>query len=116
MAVLNLNSVKQKVIEILPIYDVSVYDSQLDVLISGAISKLRNEGLPIDAMTKDGVPYFNDGTGEGESPYAGNDYAMCVAYQVMKDMDYDVDSNFLTEQYITRVNTIRCNYRTVRQI
>lgn len=113
MAVLTLETVKEKVIAVLPISDVSVYDSQLDVAISGAISKLWNEGVHINAKTKDGVYYFSDGTEEGELPYAGNDYCMCIAYQIMKDMDFDVDANFLTEQYIIRVNTLRCGLSSV---
>lgn len=115
MAVLTPTTIKSKVTQLLPIHEVSVYDSQLDILISGAISKLWNEGLPINAMDKNGIPYFSDGTGDGESPYAGNDYCVCVAYQLMKDMDFDIDANFMTEQYITRVNTLRCNLRLVQR-
>lgn len=115
MAVLNAETVKEKVIAILPISEVSVYDTQLDILVSGAISKLWNEGVHLDVKKKDGTYYFTDGLGEGELPYAGNDYCVCVAYQIMKDMDFDVDSNFLTEQYITRVNTLRCNIHMVQQ-
>ena len=115
MAVLTAETVKEKVTALLPIHEVSVYDSQLDILVSGAISKLWNEGLQITATDKNGVYYFSDGLGEGETPYAGNDYCVCVAYQLMKDMDFDVDANFLTEQYITRVNTLRCNLRLAQR-
>lgn len=109
MAVLNAETVKEKVIAILPITDVSVYEAQIGVLVSGAISKLANEGVKINATDKNGAYLFTDGTDENESPYAGNDYCVCIAYQIMKDMDFDVDMNFLTEQYITRVNTLRCS-------
>ena len=110
MSVLTADTVKAKVIEILPISDSTIYDSQLNILVSGAISKLGNEGVWIDAKDKNGDYIFVDGTGDGESPYAGNDYCVCIGYQVMKDLDsYDLDMNYMTEQYITRVNTLRCN-------
>lgn len=109
MSVLTAETVKAKVVEILPISESSIYDSQLDILVSGAISKLGNEGVWIDEKDKDGNYIFVDGTDEGESPYAGNDYCICIGYQIMKDLDFDIDMNFMTEQYITRVNTLRCN-------
>lgn len=109
MAVLTPSAVKAKVVKLLPITDIDVYSDQLDILVSGAISKLEGEGLPLNAKTKAGVYYFSDGTGEGETPFAGDNYCACASYQVLKDMDYDVDMNFMTEQYITRVNTLRCN-------
>lgn len=112
MAQLNLETVKAKVIDILPYVDPETMDKQLDIIVAGAISKLRREGVPINAKCLDGSPYFTDGTGENEdiTSMNGNDYVICVGYQVLKDMDTtDNDMNYLTEQYITRVNEIRCS-------
>lgn len=79
-----------------------VYDDQLDILVEAAISKLRSEGVDIEAKNKDGDYFF------ATDSYLSSDYVICIAYQIYKDMDYDSDMNFLTEQYITRVNTLRC--------
>lgn len=78
------------------------YDNQLTILIKGAISKLRGEGVDINATLKNGDYIFT------EDNYQSDDYIICLAYQVLKDMDFDTDYNFMTEQYITRVNTLRC--------
>lgn len=112
MAVLTKEVVKAKVLDILPVVDAETMDNMLDILVGGAISKLRREGVPINAKYPNGEPYFTDGTGTNEevSQENGNDYVICVSYQVLKDMDStETDMNYLTEQYITRVNTIRCS-------
>lgn len=99
---LSVDYIVNELKEILPFEaDTDIYDIQLDRIVKGAISKLHSEGLPIDITKSDGSYWFT------EDSYEGNDYLMCIAYQTMKDMDYDVDTNYLTEQYITRVNTLR---------
>lgn len=103
--VLSMDFIKTKVIELLPITFNELYDTQLEILIGGAINKLKNEGVPINAKDKCGNLFFT----ECEDNYATYDYIVCLSYQLLKDMDYDVDMNFMTEQYITRVNTLRCN-------
>lgn len=101
--VLSVDYIKTNAFALLPIEDEALYDTQIEILINAAISKLKNEGLDINAVDKNGDYLFAEG-----SPL-GYDYIMCVAYQIMKDIDYDADMSFLTEQYITRVNTIRCS-------
>lgn len=108
MAVLTPNYVKGKVKTLLPLGDTDLYDEKFDLLISAAISKLRAEGLDIEAKDKDGEYFFQ------EDSYMGNDYIATISYQILKDIDYDADMNYLTEQYITRANTIRC-YITSKQ-
>ena len=83
--------IKDKVIALLPI-DSDMYNTQLDILVGGAISKLLNEGLPNN---------FNEGDNNAL------DYCICVAYQVALDLDLDLDISRLEKQYITRVNTLR---------
>jgi len=104
------NYVIEQVKKILPIEadETSVYNDQLDILVSGAISKLRTEGVDIEAKDKDGEYIFT------ADNYVSSDYVICIGYQVMKDMDFDVDMNFMTEQYITRIGTLRC-YLLVKQ-
>ena len=99
--------IKSQVKKILPIGETDIYDDQLDILVGGAVSKLISEGLD-NAAQADGEDLFTEG---GDRSY---DYIICVAYQCLKDMDLDVDVNFLTEQYITRINTLR-SYVSMRQ-
>lgn len=101
--VMTLDDVTTKVLSLMPISDDDVYASQVRVLTNAAINKLRIEGVDINATDKEGNNIFLNGSGYGD------DYCLCVTYQVMKDIDFDTDMNFLTEQYITRVNTLRCN-------
>ena len=108
MAVLTKDYVKTQVKKILPLGDTTIYDDKLDILIAGAISKLRTEGVPIDAKDKAGNYFFTEGSNEAY------DYCICISYQCMKDMDFDVDMNFMTEQYITRIGTLRC-YISMKQ-
>lgn len=108
MAVLTKDYVIQKVKTILPIGETDIFDDQLDILVGGAISKLVSEGIDIEAKDKNGDYLFQE---DNNKAY---DYIICVGYQVLKDMDLDVDMNFMTEQYITRVGTLRC-YISMRQ-
>ena len=99
---LTVNDIVDALKEILPFEaDTNIYDNQLNFLVRGAISKLVSEGLPLELKKKNGDYWFAKDT------YEGNDYTICISYQVMKDMDYDVDTNYLTEQYITRIGTLR---------
>ena len=102
MAVLTDSYVMTNVKKILPIDDTTIFDDQLDILVGGAISKMESEGIPIDAKDKGGNYLFEEGTRKSK------DYIVCIGYQILKDMDLDVDMNFMTEQYITRINTLRC--------
>lgn len=100
--VLNNDYVLANVKKILPIGDTDIYDAQLDILVGGAINKLVGEGINIEATDKDGNYIFEQGTN------ISKDYIICVGYQLMKDLDYDVNMDYLTEQYITRIGTMRC--------
>lgn len=100
--VLSDQYVMTQVKKILPIGDTDIYDEKMEILIAGAISKLESEGVPIEAKDKAGNYIFQEGA------RISFDYCCCIAYQIMKDMDYDVDMNFMTEQYITRIGTLRC--------
>lgn len=100
--------VMAQVKKVLPLGDTDLYDDKMEILVAGAISKLRTEGVPIDAKDKDGNDIFQEGFNEAF------DYCICIAYQVMKDMDFDIDMNFMTEQYITRIGTLRC-YISLKQ-
>ncbi len=101
--VMTVEDVKTKVLELLPISNDEVYYPQIETLVKGAINKMTIEGVDIAATDKEGNYIFTS-----DSLY-GDDYCICISYQVMKDIDFDADMNFLTEQYITRVNTLRCS-------
>lgn len=94
MAYAELDQIVNDVKSVLPIYDTELYDDQLKILVGGAISKLENEGVQ---------NFFEEGTNEYY------DYLTCIRYQVASDMDLDIDLERLKEQYITRVNTLRCS-------
>lgn len=100
--VINDSYVLANVKKILPIGDTEMFDDQLDILVGGAINKLVSEGINIDAVDKEGNYIFEQGS------RISKDYVICVGYQIMKDMDYDVNMDYLTEQYITRIGTMRC--------
>lgn len=100
--------IKDQVKKILPIGETDIFDDQLDILVGGAVSKLISEGLDNNAEDKEGNAIFTEGDNRAY------DYIICVAYQCLKDMDLDVDVNFLTEQYITRIGTLR-SYVSMRQ-
>lgn len=104
--VLNVGYITNEVMKLLPIGDTDIYDNQLDILIKGAISKLNGEGVPIDSLDKNGDPIFTQGS------FISYDYIICISYQLLKDLDYDADFNYLTEQYITRIGTLRCYIST----
>lgn len=106
--VMPITYVMAQVKQILPLGDTEIYDDKLYILIGGAISKLRTEGVDIEAKDRDGNYFFT------EDSHMSFDYCICIAYQVMKDMDFDVDMNFMTEQYITRIGTLRC-YISMKQ-
>ena len=108
MATLTNDYIKTQVKKILPIGDTDIFDDQLDILVGGAVSKLHSEGIDMLAKDKQGEYIFQQG---GDKAY---DYIVCAGYQILKDMDLDVDMNFMTEQYITRINTLRC-YVSMKQ-
>lgn len=93
MAVATIAQITDDISQVLPIYDTELYEDQLTMLVSGAISKLESEGVPnvFDYQT---FKYY--------------DYITCLRYQVACDMDLDIDIERLKAQYITRVNTLRC--------
>ena len=94
MAYAELDQIVSDVKSVLPIYDTELYDNQLKMLCAGAISKLENEGVSNMFEYKSNEYY---------------DYLTCIRYQVASDMDLDIDLERLREQYITRVNTLRCS-------
>ena len=108
MALLTNDYIKAQVKKILPIGDTNIFDDQLDILVGGAVSKLNSEGIDMLAKDKQGNNIFEQGN---DKAY---DYIVCAGYQILKDMDLDVDMNFMTEQYITRINTLRC-YVSMKQ-
>lgn len=108
MAAITKDYIATQVKKILPIGDTDIFDDQLEILIGGAISKMDTEGIDINATDKDGNLIFAEGS---DKAY---DYIICIGYQLLKDMDLDVDMNFMTEQYITRIGTLRC-YISMKQ-
>ena len=93
MAIAKIDQIIKDVKQVLPIYDTELYDSELMINVSAAISKLESEGV---------LNVFDYGTPKYY------DYLTCVRYQVASDMDLDIDIERLKAQYITRVNTLRC--------
>lgn len=89
---IDINYVKENVIKLLPI-DSSLYADSLDILIGGAMNKLANEGINADVIDAD--------------TNCALDYIVCCSYQVLMDLDADIDAERMTRQYITRVNTLR---------
>lgn len=94
MAYANIDQIIADVKSVLPIYDTDLYDRQLAILVQGAMNKLKNEGVE-NFFEYNTFRYF--------------DYITCIRYQVALDMDLDIDMERLKEQYITRVNTLRCS-------
>ena len=94
MAVATIDQIINDVKTVLPIYDTTLYDNDLTIIVNGAIHKLEVEGVAnvYDYQTP---AYY--------------DYITCVRYQVASDMDLDIDIERLKAQYITRVNTLRCS-------
>ena len=93
MAVATISQIINDVKQVLPIYDTSMYDTDLTIYVNGAVSKLESEGVA-NVFTYQSPAYY--------------DYLTCVRYQVAQDMDLDIDIDRLKAQYITRVNTLRC--------
>lgn len=91
---LSKDYVINKVISLLPI-DSNSYNEQVDILVQGAMSKLKSEGVDSIYIEEDDSNAL--------------DYCVCVAYQVSMDIDADVDYERLAKQYVTRVNTLRTN-------
>lgn len=99
MAEINVATVDQIVDDVktvLPIYDTDLYDEELYILVQSAISKIENEGVP-NIFEYGSFKYY--------------DYLTCIRYQVASDMDLDIDLTRMKEQYITRVNTLRCSLK-----
>lgn len=94
MAIATIDQIISDVKTVLPIYDTTLYDNDLTIIVNGAIHKLEVEGVAniYDYQTP---AYY--------------DYITCVRYQVASDMDLDIDIERLKAQYITRVNTLRCS-------
>lgn len=93
MAVATIDQIIQDVKAVLPIYDTELYDNELNIVVNGAIHKLKVEGVANEFDYQTPAYY---------------DYITCVRYQVASDMDLDIDIERLKAQYITRVNTLRC--------
>lgn len=93
MAQATISQIIDDVKSVLPIADTDMYNNDLTIFVNGAINKLKNEGVDnvFDYQTQE---YY--------------DYITCVRYQTAMDMDLDIDIERLKEQYITRVNTLRC--------
>lgn len=104
---LQVNTILAKLKQILPIGNTNVYDEQLEILIRSSISKLNSEGVEniYDEPTEE-KPNLAD---------EACDYIVCIAYQVAKDMDFEIDSSRLDEQYITRVNTLRTKQSHIKR-
>lgn len=94
MAVATISQIVADVKSVLPIYDTSLFDNDLNIIVNGAVHKLEIEGIP------------NNFTYQSPAYY---DYITCVRYQVACDMDLDIDIERLKAQYITRANTLRCS-------
>ena len=92
MAVATISQITSDVKQVLPIYDTTLYDTELTMLVQGAMHKLEKEGVGniFDYQTP---AYY--------------DYLTCIRYQVACDMDLDIDIERLKAQYITRVTTLR---------
>lgn len=94
MATATISQIVADVKKVLPIYDTSLYDDDLNIIVNGAIHKLEIEGIP-NSFDYQTPGYY--------------DYITCVRYQVASDMDLDIDIERLKAQYITRANTLRCS-------
>ena len=93
MAVATISQIIDDVKKVLPIYDTSLYNDDLNIIVNGAVHKLEVEGVP-NQFDYNTSAYY--------------DYITCVRYQVACDMDLDIDIERLKAQYITRANTLRC--------
>lgn len=94
MAVATVDQLIADVKQVLPIYDTTAYDSSLNIIVQGAMHKMEMEGVP-NSFDYQTPGYY--------------DYLTCLRYQVASDMDLDIDIDRLKQQYITRLNTLRCS-------
>ena len=94
MAKATIDQIIADVKKVLPIYDTSLYNDDLTIIVNGAVHKLEIEGIPNEWDYSSSAYY---------------DYITCVRYQVAMDMDLDIDIDRLKAQYITRANTLRCS-------
>lgn len=94
MAVATIDQIVNDVKTVLPIYNTTLFDNDLRIVVNGAVHKLKIEG--VDNQFDYQTPEYYD-------------YITCVRYQVACDMDLDIDIERLKAQYITRVNTLRCS-------
>ena len=94
MALATIDQIIADVRTVLPIYETTLFDDDLRIIVNGAVHKLEIEGVPnvFDYQTP---AYY--------------DYVTCIRYQVASDMDLDIDIERLKAQYITRANTLRCS-------
>lgn len=95
---LQVETILAKIKQILPIGNTNIYDEQLITLIKASMSKLKSEGVENK---------YKEPTSQEQLEDEACDYITCIAYQVARDMDFELDSTRLDEQYITRVNTLR---------
>lgn len=81
---------------VLDIEDTTLYDSKLDIFIPSAISKLSNEGIPniLDAENE-------------KHEYLIADYIMCLAYEVIKNIDMEVSLSRIKEMSFERKIPLR---------
>lgn len=94
MAKPTIDQITNDVKQVLPIYNTTLYDGQLKIIVTGAVNKMKNEGVD-NVFEYQSNEYY--------------DYVTCIRYQVASDMDLDIDLERLKAQYITRVNTLRCS-------
>ena len=94
MAVATISQIIDDVKKVLPIYDTTLYNDDLTIVVNGAVHKLEIEGVPNEFDYNTSAYY---------------DYITCIRYQVACDMDLDIDIERLKAQYITRANTLRCS-------
>lgn len=94
MALATIDQIIADVKTVLPIYDTTLYNDDLKIIVNGAVHKLEIEGVP-NAFDYQSTAYY--------------DYVTCIRYQVASDMDLDIDIERLKAQYITRANTLRCS-------
>lgn len=85
----------EKIKILLDIDDTDIYDSKIEILLSGAINTLKKAGIP--EIEKD-------------SELATN-YAICLALETSKLMDMDFNSDILQRLYITSVVTLRAEFK-----
>lgn len=81
---------------VLELEDTTLYDSKLDIFVPSAISKLANEGIP---NILDSENTMHD--------YLIADYTMCLAYEVIKNIDMEVSLSRIKEMSLERKIPLR---------